>query len=310
MSVYERLEVTPNTPEWYEVRRTGLGATDSAAILGLAKWSTPLDVYRSKMGIERDFDPMLSWIGHNLEPVIGKWIDDFAPEIGKQLPGFAARSVLAPHLLATPDSVTVDGIPIEKKTSMEFMRSDWADGVPLYYQVQSQQQQFVLGAPYGWLVVFHGGRDFEVFRVDRDDDFIENHLIPKTRDFWESHVLAKVAPEPSTLGEVAEVWPSESRAIVGSELVLEVADQRAVILSDIRAMQEQADALTLAIAQYMETADTLTRDDGTPVLTYKTQQGRESVSVADLRREAPELAEALVRRGEPFKVMRTIKEKK
>ena len=308
MNVYEILPVTPDTPEWYELRREGLGASDSAAILGLSKWTTPLDVYRSKLGIEREFDPMLAWIGHNLEPVIGKWIDEFAPEIGQQLPGFAARSLIAPHLFATPDSLTVDGIPIEKKTSMEFMRDDWADGVPLYYQVQSQQQQFVLGAPYGWVVVFHGGRDFAAYKVMRDDRFIDEHLVPKTFDWWQTHVVAKVAPEPTTLGELADVYPSEAgTSVEASETAYEAAERRAVLLSDIRAMEAEVDALQLAIGQYMGSAELLTFE-GREVLTYKTQAGRRSVSVSELEAKHPELVADLVKQGDPFKVMRMKKE--
>lgn len=310
MNGYEVLPVTPDSPEWYEVRRQGLGASDSAAILGLSKWTTPLDVYRSKLGIERDFDPMLAWIGHNLEPVIGKWIDEFAPEIGRQMPGFAARSLSAPHLFATPDAVTVTGIPIEKKTSMEFMRDDWADGVPLYYQVQSQQQQFVLGAPFGWVVVFHGGRDFQAYKVMRDDSFIDNHLVPKTRDWWEAHVVARVAPEPTTLGELAEVYPSEAGAAVeASEAAVEAAERRAVLLSDIRSMTEEADALQLAIGQYMGSAELLTFE-GRDLLTFKSQAGRRSVSVSELEAKHPELAVDLVKQGAPFKVMRMKRESK
>jgi hypothetical protein len=201
-------------------------------------------------------------------------------------------------------------VPIELKTSSAFSRDKWADGVPFVYQVQVQAQIVVVGAPYAWLAVLHGGNEPELYRIERDDEFIREHLIPKTRAFWYDHVVADVPPEPTTLGEVAEVYPSEPREIVGSELVIEAAEQRAVILSDMAALKEQADAFTLAIAQYMGTADTLTRADGSPVLTYKTQAGRRSVSVTALEKAHPEIAAQLVQEGEPFKVMRMAKEKK
>ena len=35
--------------EWLSARRTGIGGSDIAAILGLSPWRTPLDVYRDKV---------------------------------------------------------------------------------------------------------------------------------------------------------------------------------------------------------------------------------------------------------------------
>jgi predicted phage-related endonuclease len=267
-----------------------------------------------KKGVRSDIPANLAYFGHKLEPVIAQWIMDEHPEVGDVIHGFSARSEVWPWLAATLDRWAEGAggqvIPIELKTSSAFSRDKWADGVPFVYQVQVQAQIAVVGAPFGWLAVLHGGNDPELYRIERDDEFITDHLIPKTRAFWHEHVLADVPPEPTTLGEVAEVYPSEPLQIVGSELVIEAAEQRAVILADMAALKEQADAFTLAIAQYMGTADTLTRDDGTPVLTYKTQQGRKSVSVTELEKRHPEVAKEMVSEGAPFKVMRMSKEKK
>lgn len=316
MTVYEVLdEFEQDSDAWHEQRTQSLGASDAPAVLGLSEWSTPLSVYMQKKGVRSEIPANLAYFGHKLEPVIANWIEDTHPEVRGLTDGFSARSVEWPWLAATLDRSAGDPasgqvIPVELKTSSAFAREKWADGVPFVYQVQVQAQIAVVGAPYGWLAVLHGGNEPELYRIERDEEFIREHLIPKTRAFWYDHVLADVPPEPTTLGEVAEVYPSEPREIVGSELVIEVAEQRAVLLSDMAALKEQADAFTLAIAQYMGTADTLTRDDGTPVLTYKSQAGRRCVSVAALEKAHPEIAAQLVQEGEPFKVMRMSKEKK
>ena len=315
MNGYEVVaEFEQDSDAWHEQRTQSLGASDTAAILGLSQWSTPLSVYMQKKGVRSDIPANLAYFGHKLEPVIAQWIRDEHSEVGDVIHGFSARSVEWPWLAATLDRwAEGDGgqvIPVELKTSSAFSRDKWADGVPFVYQVQVQAQIAVVGAPYGWLAVLHGGNDPELYRIERDDDFITEHLVPKTRAFWYDHVLANVQPEPTTLGEVADVYPSEPREVIGSELVIEAAEQRAVILSDMAALKEQADAFTLAIAQYMGTADTLTRDDGSPVLTYKSQAGRRSVSVTALKKAHPEIAAQLVQEGDPFKVMRMSKEKK
>ena len=38
---------------------------------------------------------------------------------------------------------------------------------------------------------FHGGREFELFRVERDDEFIEQ-LVRITGVWWSEHVVANV----------------------------------------------------------------------------------------------------------------------
>jgi phage-type endonuclease len=57
--------------QWLKARQTGIGGSDVAPILGISKWTTPLDVYNEKVAdtpTEKDSDPM-EW-GRRLEPVI------------------------------------------------------------------------------------------------------------------------------------------------------------------------------------------------------------------------------------------------
>lgn len=315
MSAYEVLtEHVQDSPEWHEARRSGVGASEVPAILGLTPpdWGfTALSVYMYKKGVQNDIPENLAFFGHALEEPIAQWV---AQKRGLDVrAGMSVRSNVWEWLTATPDRMvaTPEGlVPLELKTSSAYSKDKWAEGVPLHYQAQVQTQIAVLDVPFAYLAVLHGGNDPELYTVERDDQFIAEHLIPKTRAFWFDHVLADVAPEPTTLAEVADVYPSEPRELVGSELVLEAAEQRAVILSDMAALKEQADAFTLAIAQYLGTADTLTREDGTPVLTYKTQRGRKSVSVSELEKQHPEIAAQLVKQGDDFKVMRMSKENK
>ena len=35
--------------EWLKARQTGIGGSDVAPILGISKWTTPLDVYNEKV---------------------------------------------------------------------------------------------------------------------------------------------------------------------------------------------------------------------------------------------------------------------
>lgn len=296
--MYEILPVTPDTPEWFEARREGLGASDTAAILGLSKWSTPRDVYLSKFGVERDFDELRAWVGHKQEQTIADWIDDFHPEVGRLEPGFAARSIEHPWLFATPDRV-VEGRPVELKTSVEFARDSWEvngkRAAPLYYQVQVQQQILVLDAPSGWIAVFHGGRDFELFEITRDQAFIDDYLIPKTRAFWFDNVKAGIEPDPVNAVEARLIFPGVP------DLELELTDeqfatleQRDVEASDHAHLKKRLDAFKDYIEPIAGDATVLTYK-GAPAYTFKRQNGAPYISDAErLRNEFPEAWDACV----------------
>jgi putative phage-type endonuclease len=296
-----------DTPEWFDARMQRLGASEVAAVLGLSKWQTPYGVYKTKMGIPNTIDPDLAYFGHRLEPVIAGWVRDKHPEVGRLIDGFSAVNPQYPWIAVSPDRFADTAgllIPVELKTSSAFNESAWKDGVPLYYQAQVQAQLLVFDAPYGWLAVLHGGNKPALHRIERDDDFLFNHLIPKTGQFWQQHVVAKNPPDPSTIAEVYEVWPSApGTEIEASDEALEAAERRVVLLSDIKAQTEEADALTLAIAQYMGTAETLVGPEG-PVLTYKSQNGRRSVDIPALEADFPDVAAQVIRAGNPFKTMR------
>jgi len=299
---YRILDVVPDTPEWFEKRREGLGASDTAAVLGLSKWATPLSVYNSKMGVEREFDPLRAWVGHEQERTIGNWIEKFHPEVGRLLPGFAAQWTENDWLFATPDAVADDQgilIPVEKKTSHEFNRSEWENGVPFHYAVQCQQQVAVLNAPYGWMAVFHGGFDFELFKVPRDDDFIDNHLVPKTRDFWWHHVKALVAPDPSTSTEAVELWPGDPElSIEGGEDLYDLWAAYGLMQAELIEVTETLERTKLELQKAMQDATVLTYE-GKELFTWRPRKGSTRLDADALKKDHPDIHAAYLKTSPP-----------
>jgi len=306
---YVVVDVVPDTTEWLDERRKSVGASEVAAVMGLSSYGvTPLDVYKSKHGIDRDFDPVLAFIGHASEPIMHEWVEQFSGLHLTLRPGFMARSTEWPFLHASFDRVASDGTKVQMKTAHHYAGHHWDEGVPTDIRVQVQAEMAVSGDPRALVVVWIGGREFRHFWEPRDERFINEHLIPTVQAFWEGNVLAGVAPDPSTLAEVNAEWPSEPRPVEASETAFEMAERRAVLLSDAKSMEEEADALKLALAQYMGTADTLTYQ-GRKVLTFKSQRGRTSFDRAALEADHPDIVAAYTRQGADFRVMRYVKEK-
>lgn len=310
MSGYTTVNVTPDTPEWERERRKSVGASEVAAVMGLSPYGvTALDIYKHKLGVDRPFDPLLGWIGHQSEPIIEGWVHEFSGIDVQLQPGFMARSVDHPYLHASFDRVSPQPFCTwQFKTAHHYAGHHWDEGVPTDIRVQVQAEMAVAGTPRAAVVVWIGGREFRLFWEPRDDRFINEHLIPTVRDFWDANVRAHVPPQPSTLAELNEVYITQEVQVEANDDALEAVERRAVLLSDIEAQQAEADALKLAIGNYMGTADTLTHN-GRKVLTFKTQKGRQSFDAAALKRDHPDIALAYTSQGSPFRVMRTVKPK-
>lgn len=307
---YELLpEFVQDSPEWHEARRNGLGASEVAAILGLSKWQTPLSVYMAKMGVPNEIDPDLAYFGHALEPVIAQWVRDKHTEVGEVGKGFSARSVEWPWLTASPDFMAGDR-PVEVKTSSAYSKDDWARGVPLFYATQVQTQLAVTGADYGWLAVLHGGNSPELFRVDRDEEFIIEHLLPKTKAFWEDHVLAQVPPEPSSTAEAIGLWPGDpDLKIEGGDDLHELWGAYGLLQAEQVDVTERLDGIKLELQKAMQDATELTHN-GQTLFTWKPRKGSTRFDADALKKDDPELHARYMKQGDPTRTFlrKTVKE--
>ncbi|VHM07460.1 putative phage-type endonuclease [Streptococcus pyogenes] len=301
------IDVQPDTPEWEQERRGSIGASELAAAMNLSPYSTPLDVWKHKQGIDRPFDELLSFIGHESEHIIEKWVHQFSGLDVTLLPAFMARSVEYPFIHASFDRVSDDPFTTwQFKTAHHYTGHKWDDGIPTDIRVQVQGEMLVAGTQRAAVVVWIGGREFRLFWEDRDDRFLREHLIPAARDLWE-RVQNEDAPPPSTIAEVNAI-STEDRPVELSDTAFETFERITVLNSDIKAQEDERDALKVAFAQYVGTADTLTHR-GRKVGTWKQQKGRVGFDREGFALAHPRLAAQYTRTGQPFRVLRATKQK-
>lgn len=184
--------------EWLKYRKQGIGGSDVAAILGISKWKSAIDLWLDKTNQTDDIaeeNEAMQW-GNIMEPVIRK---HFAEVTGKKVVEVHAmlQHPKYPFMLADVDGVTTDdkGNPaiLEIKTASEYKRGDWEDGVPAYYETQVQHYLFVTGVKKAYVAVLIGGNCFKVFEVDADTE-IRKMLVAVEKDFW-NKVQNKIRPE-------------------------------------------------------------------------------------------------------------------
>lgn len=309
MNAFVRVDVVSDTPEWEAERRHSVGASEVAAVMGLSRFNTALDVYKHKQGMDNDFDPVLSFIGHQSEPIMHAWVERFSGVPVKLEDGFMARHAAIPILHASFDRVSHDPFTTwQLKTAHQYAGHHWDDGIPTDIRVQVQGEMFVAGTQRAAVVVWIGGREFRLFWEPRDDRFIRDHMIPAVTEFWD-RVQTGRPPAPSSVAEIAEVFPTEQGTKVElPEAAFETLERITVLNSDIKAQEEERDALKVALSEFVGPAETLTYD-GRPVATWKTQKGRQSFDKHAFEAVHPDLAASFTTQGAPFKVLRRLKDK-
>lgn len=202
--------------DWLIARKKGIGGSDAGSILGLNKYSSPLDTYYEKIGAiddtpVSDFSRVAMSIGNYLEPLLRE-------EFIIRYPSFSVTDDKTmyqhrdyPFMLANVDGIITrpdnkKGI-LECKTFSMMTADDWIstnylseeDGkCPVHYEMQARHYMAVLDLDFA--VVY--GLDLttkQFYRVIIERDLeLEEKLILAEREFWDC-VERKEAPTLNTV---------------------------------------------------------------------------------------------------------------
>lgn len=216
---------------WLKERTKHIGGSDIGAICGVSPFTSARQIYLSKTGqYEDSLQPSsaaqerMKW-GHLLEPIVA---EEFARQAGKKLVDAGATFVSKkyPFMSANVDRFIVDdnGVPygiLECKTTSEYMNDEWESGeILLSYIYQINWYMFVTGLKYGAFACLVGGNKFYYYEVFRNDELINDTLVPSALSFWYDNVLALKEPEMQTTDtEFANTKYSD--VVKNSEIVLE-----------------------------------------------------------------------------------------
>jgi len=191
---------------WLDARKRGIGGSDIGPILGVSPFTSARQVYLSKTGqyeealAPSDASRERMHFGHMLEPVVA---DEYVRRTGAKLVTIKASLQHKDYewAFANIDRLIVDddnnplGI-LECKTTSEYMNDEWADGeILLTYMYQLQWYLWVLGLEKGAFACLVGGNKFYHYEVFRNDELLDNTIIPAAKAFWFDNVLALKEPE-------------------------------------------------------------------------------------------------------------------
>lgn len=277
--------------DWLEARRKGLGGSDAGAILGLNKWSTPLDVYLDKIGqAEPIEDNDAMYWGRTLEDIVAteytKRTGNKTRRINKILQHKDHDFILAN---LDRDLISSKGI-LECKTALrsDGWGEDGSDEVPDSYLAQVMHYMAVTNSEFADLAVLIGGRDFRIYTIKRDDDLI-NEIVKREVAFWNDHVLAEVAPDPVSTADFNNRWPKDN----GESVVADHNQEQRVntlrqIKNKIKDLNSSAKELESEIKKEMADASSIIDVEGNPLVTWK-QRVSKRLNTKRLKEEQPEI---------------------
>ena len=162
---YDRLVHSDDREKWLELRAEGVGASDSATIMGMDPYESEYTLFQERTGaIPRAADTdnrYMEW-GRRLEPLIAAaYQEDTGREVFRN--GWLCRSKVYPWLMATPDYDQVDhkhgaGL-LECKNTGANHAHEWDENIPPHHQCQLQHQLLVVGVTWGTVACLIGGND-------------------------------------------------------------------------------------------------------------------------------------------------------
>lgn len=261
-------------------RQTFIGSSDTAAILGISPWKTPLDVYLDKVQPRVEItDPDKLRVlnrGRRMEPYV---IDLLAEETGLEIVRRGERYIDTEYnfLAAEIDAEAASGENIEIKTVSPFKAKEWgeqqSDEIPVHYAAQAMHALMITGRAICVFGVLIGADDFRIYRIERDDVTIAA-IRAKEIAFWK-RVQDRDQPDPSTVSDVFRLFGTHdsgtaiaaNEAIQADVLALKSLKADAKSLEGLIALREDR------IKLYMGDAAILSMN-GTPSITWKEQQSK------------------------------------
>jgi len=218
---FKLIDLEQGTPEWHEFRRSHIGASNCAAILGKSQYKSPYMVWEEMVLGKKTFSTAAMERGKSLEPVARQLISS---KHGVDYSPIVLISKERGWQMASMDCWK-DGKGAEIKCPGErtFIEISAAH-IPDDYLWQVQHQMSVNGLENQSLFVYHPDYDPIEINILRDEDMIEALNI-KENEFYHQFVLEFTPPPLTELDVVVREDVKWNEAAANYRRCKELADE-------------------------------------------------------------------------------------
>lgn len=282
-------------------RRTFLGGSDAAAVLGVSSWMTPVELWRLKTGRAKPEpnparDKRLER-GKKLEPFICEMVVDKLRDQGHQVEVLARNERYTdpkhPFLKCEIDlELVVDGEPVngDAKSVGGQARSKWGEEgteeIPIEYAAQFMDGLMITGRRRCLAAALRSFDDVDIYWLTRDEATIEG-MRSKMVTFWQDHVQRDVPPDPVTFADLRSLFDKpEPRRAEATPEILEAIAELGQIKGRVEALEAREEHLRFTIGKHMGAAETLA--SGVRDLMTWANESRARFNLERFKREHPD----------------------
>lgn len=278
--------------DWLRDRKSFIGSSDIATIVGCNKFDTPYQLYLRKKGEKEEKEETFEMhMGHLLEPVVSRL---FSEETGLEIlqeseQEFIVRNINYPDFSASPDRFYLDNgelCILECKTTQ--MKIDQYD-LPKYWQCQLQWQLGLCGLKKGCLAWLISGHLFGFQEIDFDPDFFR-YLCECGGEFVDKYLKGNEVPSKNNTELIDEYSKkSNGSSIEATEEILETLSELTKLKSVLKENESTKKNLEDEIKLFMKDNEILTSSDQV-ICTWKRVSSGKRFDSAAFVKANPELA--------------------
>ena len=225
-----RIGPLPYTDDWFEDRRSTIGASEAAGVCGVSRYAQPLEIFnRKKHGEESREQTKAQRRGHIFESAV---LQLYGDRVGGHMMRNCPMLVHPKwaFMSATPDAIwhpeeSQSPTCFDAKTTQlwDEFGDEGSDDIPQEYIFQAQQQMAVTGAPRCDLPVLRSGSfDVSIYSVVRNEDLIE--IIREAEQEMMDRIKNDDPPEPN--------WEHPKTYDVIRKTMCNVVEQSSVVLDE------------------------------------------------------------------------------
>lgn len=284
------------TKEAKEARKQYIGGSDAAAILGISRYKTPLQVWAIKTGeiVPPDIDDVVAVkLGVKLEQTVAEFFED-ATEKKLARVNNTLYHPQYPFLAANIDRRVIgEEAGFEAKTTNQFKQSEWEkEEIPVEYLIQCIHYMAVTGWPVWYIAVLIGNQKFLWNKIERQDKVIDD-LVKKEVAFWNNFVVPKVMPMQITSEDSSILYALFPQA--AEESVIELGDEVSALVESLDSMEADYKVLKKEIEKQKNEIRARMKTYETALtarykITWKNQKDRR-IDTALFKKEEPALYE-------------------
>lgn len=286
--------------DWLNERKSGIGSSEVATIVGLNPYQTPYQLWRVKLGVDAPATENFAMrAGHYLEDAVAQfWHDETQRDIIKNsATDWLVRDAERPFLQASPDrTYWLPNMPHanENKGILECKTTQTTvdpDDLPKHWFCQVQYQLGIAGYAHGSLAWLSCGREFGYKDIDLVPEFYA-WLTEEVERFWRDNVLNRQEPAPINVKDILLKYNKhvDGKTIEVTDEIFRACGQLKDVKQQIKALETRQAELEETIKMVFGDAEGITHD-GALLATWKAPKASQKFDAKALQADAPSVYE-------------------